>query len=118
MYHPWESQPHKGHLTSKPNYTGGFRLTFSVPFYYITFSSFTNSPVHPTWFSFCFFPGFLAILTLLSSNNKVSPQLAIKHDKAASNHDKQLATDQLLVRHKQSATRPMVVERPDNIFWN
>ena len=27
------------------------------------------SPVHPTGFSFCFFPGFLAIYILLSSNN-------------------------------------------------
>ena len=27
------------------------------------------SPVHPIGFSFCFFPGFLAIFTLLSSNN-------------------------------------------------
>ena len=29
------------------------------------------SPVHPTGFSFCFFPGFLAIFILLSSNNSI-----------------------------------------------
>ena len=37
---PWESQPHKSHLTSEPNY-GRFRLIFSVPFFYISFSYFT-----------------------------------------------------------------------------
>ena len=34
----------------------------------ISFSSLTF-PAHPTGFSICFFPGFLAIFTLLSSNN-------------------------------------------------
>ena len=51
-------------LTSTPNST---LLTFS----YISFSYFT-SPVHPTGFSFCFFPGFLAIFILLSSSNNNS----------------------------------------------
>ena len=34
-----------------------FHLAFSSPFSYIYFSYF--SPVHPTGFSFCFFPGLL-----------------------------------------------------------
>ena len=62
------SQPHKGHLTSKPH------LYRRFPFYlFCTLLLFPfhllPSPVHPTRFSFCFFPGFLAIFTLLSSNN-------------------------------------------------
>ena len=55
------------HLTSKlkyrrfPSYLLWTLLLF--PFHFLP------SPVHPTRFSFCIFPGFLAIFTLLSSNN-------------------------------------------------
>ena len=45
-----------------------FCLTFSWPFPYISISYFTF-PVQSTEFSFCFFPSFLAICILLSSNN-------------------------------------------------
>ena len=37
--------------------------SLAFPFHFLL------SPVHPTGFSFYFFPGFLAIFTLLSSNN-------------------------------------------------
>ena len=53
----------KGQLTSKR-----FRLIFSVTFSYFFFQ-FLPSPLHPTGFSFWFFPGFLVICTLLQSNN-------------------------------------------------
>ena len=64
---PCESQPHKGHLASKlkyrrfPSYLLSTLLLF--PFHLLP------SPVHPTGFSFWFFPGFLAMFTLMSSNN-------------------------------------------------
>ena len=64
---PCESQPHKGHLTSKPNYRQfpSYLLCtpLLIPFHLLP------SPVYPTGFSFCFFPGFVAIFTLLSSIN-------------------------------------------------
>ena len=62
---PLESQPHKDHLTSKlkymrfPSYLLCALLLFH--FHLLPF------PVHPTGFSFCFFPGFLIIFTLLTT---------------------------------------------------
>ena len=45
--------------------------SFRIIFSYISFSSFTFS-VYPTRFLLCFFPYFLAIFILLSSNNNKS----------------------------------------------
>ena len=62
-----KSQPQKGYVSSKikyrrfPSYLLYTLLLF--PFHLLP------SPVHPTGFSFCFFPGFLAIFILLSWNN-------------------------------------------------
>ena len=54
----------KGHLTSKLNSkTIPVIPSFIFPFHLLP------SPVHPSIFSFCFFPGCLAIFILLSSNN-------------------------------------------------
>ena len=62
------SQSHMGYLTSKLNYRRfpSYLLCTLLlfPFHILP------SPVHPIGFSFCFFPGLLAIFTLLSSNNK------------------------------------------------
>ena len=88
-----ESQPHKGHLTSKLKYRTVPVLPSLVFLFHLS-----PSPVHPTEFSFCFFPlpyhfylvvieqqhptgvsscffpGFLAIFILLSSNNNILPE--------------------------------------------
>ena len=68
---PCESQPYMGHLTSKLNYRWfpSYLLCdlLIFPFHLLP------SRVHPTRFSFCFFPGFLAIFTLLSLNNNNLP---------------------------------------------
>ena len=62
-----ESQPHKGHLTSKLKYR---RFSFYLLCTLLLFAfHLLPSPVHPTGFSFYFFPGFLAIFTLLSLNS-------------------------------------------------
>ena len=59
---PCESQPHKGHLTSKLKYKWFPSILLCThlifPFHILP------SPVYPTGFSFCFFPGFLTIFTL------------------------------------------------------
>ena len=53
-----------GHLTSKTvPVLPSLDPSILFPFYLLP------SPVHPTRFSFCFFPGFFAIFILLSSNN-------------------------------------------------
>ena len=67
MTDPCESQTRMGHLTSNliyrrfPSYL--LCTLLLLPFHLLP------SLVHPTGFSFCFFPGVLAIFTLLSSNN-------------------------------------------------
>ena len=63
-----ESQPHKGHLTSKLKNRLKLRSyllcnLLLVPFHLLP------SPVYPTGLSSCFIPGFLAIFTLLLLNN-------------------------------------------------
>ena len=60
-----ESQPHKGYyLTFKLNsMTVAVFPSLIFPFH------FPPSPVYPTVFSICFFPGFIAIFILLSSNS-------------------------------------------------
>ena len=63
-----ESQPHKCNLTFKVNSKMVPVLPSLVPSVIFPFHLLL-SPVHPTGFSFCFFPGFLAIFSLLSSNN-------------------------------------------------
>ena len=63
LYHP-----HKGHLTSKLNSKKVPVLSSLDPFLIFPFHL-LPSPVHPTEFSFCFFPDFLSIVILLSSNN-------------------------------------------------
>ena len=60
----YECQPHKGSPHLQTQLQDGFRLTFSL----ISFS-FLSFPVHSTGFSFCFFPGFLAIFIFLPLNN-------------------------------------------------
>ena len=62
------SQPHKGHLAFKLKYRW-FPSYLLCTLLLFTFHL-LPSPMHPTGFSFCFFPGFLAVFTLLSSNNK------------------------------------------------
>merc|ERR1719154_245864 len=54
------SQPHKRHLTSKLNSKTVLVLYSLVPSPIFPYHL-LPSPVHPTGFSFCFFPGFLAI---------------------------------------------------------
>ena len=63
-----QSQPHKGHLTSKLNSKTVPVLLSLDPSLIFPFHL-LPSPVHPTGFSFCFFPGFLVIFIILSSNN-------------------------------------------------
>ena len=69
---PCESLHHKGHLTFKlkyrwiPSYLLCTLLLFPLHL--------LPSPVHPTRFSFCFFfPGFLVIFSLLSSQQQKTP---------------------------------------------
>ena len=63
-----ESQHHNGHLTSKTvPVLPSVDPSLIFPFHLLP------SPVYPTGFSICIFPGFLAIFILLSSNNKISP---------------------------------------------
>ena len=61
--------PRSQYLTYKLKYR-------RLPFYLCTLLLFPFHllpyPVHPTEFSFCFFPGFLVIFTLLSSNNSIN----------------------------------------------
>ena len=60
-------QLHKGHRNSKLKYR---RFLFYLPCPFLLFPfHLLPSPVLPTGFSFCFFPDFLAIFTLLSSTN-------------------------------------------------
>ena len=69
---PCESKPHKGHLTSKPNYK---RYLFYLLCTLLLFIfHILPSPVHTTGFSFCFFPGFLAIIILFSSQQQQQQQ--------------------------------------------
>ena len=66
---PSESQLHEGHLTSKLKYK---RFPSYLLCTFLLFSfHLLPSPMHPIRFSFCFFPGFLAIFMLLSSNSNI-----------------------------------------------
>ena len=65
---PWTSLSHKSPFTSKLNSKTVLVLPSLDRFIILPFHL-SPSPVHPTRFSFCFFPGFLAIFILLSSNN-------------------------------------------------
>ena len=75
MKRPCESQAHKDHLTSKlkymqlPSYLLCTLLIF--PFHLIP------APMHHTGLSFCFFPGFLAMFTLMSSKNNNWPNWCV-----------------------------------------
>ena len=60
-----ESQPHKGYITSKLNSMTVPVLT-SLDLYLIFSFHILISPVHPTRFFSCFFPGFLTIYILFS----------------------------------------------------
>ena len=64
----WCAYSYQGSPHLQTRLLDGFCLTFSWLFSYISFTFFIF-PVHPTGFSFCFFSGFLAIFTLISSNN-------------------------------------------------
>ena len=64
------NQPHKGHLTSEfihRRFTSYLPCTLLLfPFHLLT------SPVHPTGVSLGFFPGFLVIFSLLSSQQQLT----------------------------------------------
>ena len=65
------SQPHKGYLTSKLNFKTVLVIPSLDPSLIFPFHL-LPSPTYPTGFSFCFFPGFLAIFNSLSLNNNIS----------------------------------------------
>ena len=70
--HLWEI--HKGHLTFTLNYR--WFPSYLLCTFFLLNLNLLPSTVHPTRFSFCFFPGCLAIFTLLSSNDNNHWQLA------------------------------------------
>ena len=63
------NQSRKAHLTSKLKYrrSPSYLLCTLLLFPF----NFLPSPVYPTGFYFCFFPGFLTIFALMSSNNNI-----------------------------------------------
>merc|ERR1719154_450452 len=77
------SQPHKGHLISKLNSNTVSVLPSLDPSLIFPFLLLTSPAAHPTGFSFCFFPGFLAIFTLLSSSNNNNMMLVHMEEEAS-----------------------------------